>query len=156
MQFKRQSACQIYEGQLSGNLSDDSLISDVSDDPKQKEAIITSHSAGGGQLVASGSLAVPLPDGYTNASYLHVTVITEGLIRVVTTSPDHGSSTTMVQGSSTTPGAHQFCEKVTTLSIQNTSGSSAVKVAYALIQMPDISDEDSFRGLQSDGSQTGM
>jgi len=51
---------------------------------------------------------------------------------------------------------HQFCEKVTTLTITNTSGADAVKVLYACVQLPDISDEDNFRGLQADGTQTAI
>jgi len=157
MLLKRSFAAQIYEGQDDdGVIETNALISEVADDPGQKEVIVSAHSLGGGQIVASGSLTVPLPNGYTNASYLHVTVIAEGLIRVKTTSPDHGSSTTLVQGSSTAPGMHQICEKVTTLTIENTSAATAVKVSYLCVAMPDISDEDYFRGLQSNGTQSAV
>ena len=156
MLFKRNFACEIYDGQLDGNLSEDTRIADYSDKPKQKAVIGVTETSGGGQIVASGSFTVPLPDGYTNASYLHTTFIVEGLVRVKTTSPDHAASTTLLQGSATSPGIHQIVEHTSTLVIENTSAADAVKVSYCCIMLPDISDEDNFRGIQLDGSQTAI
>ena len=157
MILSRKFAFSLYEGQLAGDISDNSLIIDLSDSPDQRKVIVDSHSCGGGQIIANGSLTVPLPDGYTSASYLQATIITEGLIKVVVVSPDHATSTVLVQGSATSPGMHQICEKVTSITItENAKVAAAVRVAYACVQLPDISDEDSFRGLQDDGTQTGM
>ena len=154
MLLKRNFACEIYEDQLDGDISDDARIVDVSDSPTQKEVIGVVPSCGGGQLAASGSLTVPLPDGYTNASYLHVTIRCEGLIKIAIASPDHTTSNCLCQGSSTSPGMHQVVEHVNSITITNTSATTAVKIGYALFTLPDISDEDEFRGLQTDGSQT--
>jgi len=154
MLLKRNFAAEIYSGQLSGDLSDVARIFDVSDKPTQKEVIGIVDSCGSGQIVASGSLTVPLPDGYVNASYAQLTVIAKGLIRVKTTSPDHAASTTLVQGSAARPGMHQCVEHFNSITIENTSSTASVKVHYSLVQLPDISDEDNFRGLQKDGTWT--
>ena len=160
MLFRRNSAVMVYEGQDTGNLSSYTLLADLADNPIQRQAIISTsgETSQSGEIVAGDtqSYTVVLPEGYTNASYLHVTIIVEGLVRVKTTSPDHGASTTLIQGSSTSPGILQFCEKVTTLSIENTDASNAVKFAVCCVQMPDISDEDNFRGLQADGTQSSV
>jgi len=86
-----------------------------------------------------------------DTSYLQATFIIEGECKIVVTSPDHDASTVLCKGDSTTPGMYQITERITQIQVVNYDSVNAARVNYCLVTLPDISDEDSFRGLTSEG-----
>ncbi len=148
---ERKYSTRIFQGSLTGDFSADTEVARLSDKSEPRQVIATAVATHAGQLGASESYDVPLPNDYTNASYLQVMVWSEAIVRVITTGPDHDSSTTLLYGSTAQPGVHSMVQKVSTLTIENTTAAE-VEFWYALVQLPDISDEDNFRGISSTGA----
>ena len=156
MILNRRFNLQIYEGQLSGVMSDNTKILELGDGPETRKPVGAVTSTGGGQISAAGSYTLPLPDSYTNASYLHVAIVTEDYMRVLTTSPNHAASTVLLHGTATCPAVHIMTEQITTIVLQNPHATDACRFCYSLAKLPDITDEDSFFEMQDDGNQVSL
>lgn len=103
-------------------------------------------------LAASGTAALTLPQAYDSANQLYCYVSTDVEVKAVTVSPAHSTSTVMVTSiGSPLRGILSFVDRVTSLTLTNTSATSAI-VRYFFVELPDLTSVDSWRsGYQTLG-----
>lgn len=117
-----------------------------------------SISTGETTIAASGSQALPLPQGYASTQYLFIALSTNGATaKVAVVSPDHTTSTHLVKCGTALEGVAIYMDTVTSITVTNTSGSATLTVRWFLAQYPeDLDDQDSWLfGAQSTGVYTG-
>jgi len=154
MYLKRYFSAKIYEGQDDADLSLDSMIVDLSDDPQQKEVICAEHSSGAGQIAAGASYLLPKPQDYTDSDWMQIAIVSNGPLKLYIISPVHTAGYFLIYGSEAEPGIYLTTDRITSIQAFNTHTTDSIKYAFSLVKLPDISSEDSFRGLQSDGTQS--
>jgi len=152
---QRQFIAQIFNGQLTGFYSSDAKIAEMTDPSIPAQVLATRYVTGSGQIATGESYTVPMPEDYTNASYMAVYIGTPDVLKLVIGSPDHADSTVLLKGGTDQDGIHATVEHIDDIVIHNTEAGN-VEFWYVLIQLPDISDEDNFRGLQVGGDRTSV
>ncbi len=103
------------------------------------------------QIAASGSLLLPLPADYSDASKLFVCLRSNVLVKVVTVMPVAGTSTALLRPGAATDqnGIHSFVARTTSITVSNPSATTAT-IQYVAFEYPDLTASASWR----DGYQT--
>jgi hypothetical protein len=158
MILEREFRTDVFNGTLTSSQSPGAVeISQLSETQPLKQVILAGPPRTGTVYLTHGvSHTLPLPDGYTNASYLLCIFRVTGEVKVVVTSPDHAGSTVCVYGTTASPGVYSITDKVTQIIITDEHATDARKVEYSLYWLPDITLEASFRGIQSTGAMAAV
>ncbi len=105
-------------------------------------------------IAISSSLTLALPADYDTAERLCVNIQTNRLLKAVVVIPVVGTSTALIRPGLSTDqnGLWVSASRVTSIVITNTSSTLTAKVSWALYELPDLEDPDSFlQGYQTIG-----
>ena len=148
MNILRQIAATMARGNIS-ELNGMAVVEWLSHDVRSKYQLLVGDGkcvGGYPSIVASGSYSVPLPTEYSSTSRMLCIFASTGVARVSVVSPDHSNSTIILKGeSSSRPGIVVWNGTITSITVAN-PGSSEIGVQYSLVELPDLTDVDSFRG----------
>lgn len=102
------------------------------------------------RLDAADSYAIPLPEGYTNTEKLSCIIRSNAICKVVIVSPDHGTSTFLIKGTSgTTDGDHNgmimWQGTVTSITLSVPTAFDPALIDYFLFEVPDLTSADSYQ-----------
>lgn len=108
--------------------------------------IVPGHVSGHALLATTEAFTMPLPYGYTSASYAQLLIRAEGVLKVAVASPAHTTSTLLIYGSSTEKGQFVITDKITSITVTNPTAGN-VQFDYCVVQLPDLTLDASYYGL---------
>ena len=160
MLVKREFHVELFNGNVSAlqgasQIGSSGKLLDITESSPVRTVIAHGSAFGVGVLAANATKALSLPQGYTSADLLFVMIRVNGAVNVVTVDASSSSSTVAMIGSQTQWGVFCSTDYLSSVSLVS-KNSSQVYYEYSFVDLPDITNESSFYGLQSTGGFTNV
>jgi hypothetical protein len=157
MIFQRDISLSAFDGNVANQSILVTPMLNFDDEATEFQVICPAFSRGSGLVAASGTFALDFPEDYdpvlfTCWAWLRIL----GTVEITVTSsevPPILPQKVLVAGTSTQPGIYVSTGHLSAISVHNPTG-AAVQIQWCIVQLPDVTKDSSFRGLQPSGASS--